>query len=173
MASSLELTNSSFLSGTSNLILSNLGSAYFFNGEFKKAAVIYQKAVKLHPSDARLWANAGEAAMQTNVDATPYFKKAIELTTAQLKVNPDHSDALSLAASSYAAVGDRSESRRYIARVLDEGHPDVYALYDVAVAYTRLGDETDRQKTLDRMVAMGYSKELIARDANLKPRRTK
>lgn len=170
LPNAIKAWRASLQSGVTAPALSNLGSAYFFSGEFQKAAESYRKAVALHPNDARLWANTGEALVQTGKDGTPYFKKALGLTLAQLKVNPNLGESLSLAASSYAAVGNAADSRKYIAKALTVAQHDVYALYDVAVAYTRLGDTVHRQQTLDRMVSMGYSRELIEKDANLNPR---
>ena len=147
--------------------LSNLGSAYFYNQNFNKAVETYEKSLKLHPEDARLWSNTGDAVMHTGRDASPYFEKAIELTQAQLKINPNDGNLLGLAAACYAALGKDEESRDYIARALTAAKDNPDALYGIAVAYGRLGEEAKKEDMLKRMIAGGYPRKLIYTDANL------
>lgn len=146
--------------------LSNLGSAYFFNGEFDKAADAYLRATELRPTDARLWANAGDAIMQTGGDPERYFKKSVDLALQQLAISPDDAMLLSILGSSYAALDERAESMHFIDRALSARGDDVYVLYHVAVALNRLNKPDRRDKVIERMVAQGYSKTLIERDAN-------
>jgi tetratricopeptide (TPR) repeat protein len=147
--------------------LSNLGSAYFFNGQYQLAFETYGKAVKLSPMDPRLWANKGEAAMQIGMNADEFFQRAVDLCQEQYKVNPDNGEIVSLLASSHAALGNVGPSETMVQRALTLAQNDVYVLYDVAVAYARLGKEQQKDETIERMTRLGYSSTLVSQDANL------
>lgn len=146
--------------------LSNIGSAYYFRGDFEQALISYGKAIEINASDYRIWMNAGEAAFHAGKTTEEYYQKAIELAESGLAINPDHAETLSALAQCYASVGDEIKAQLYIQRALRSAGNDIYVLYDVAVAYSRLGDSSSMADTLNRMVANGYSRTLINRDAN-------
>ena len=52
------------------------------------------------------------------------------------------------------------------ARALAVGRDNMDTLYSIALAYARMGDDTNEKATLDQMVAMGYSRKLLEKDAN-------
>lgn len=151
--------------------MSNLGSAYFFNGNYEQAAEMYREATELRPDDPRVWANVGEAAIQIGADATAYFEKVVELGGPQLAINPDRPALLAVMASSFAALGNKEESLRYVDQALSLAQGDVYVLYYVAVAFARLENQERRDEIIGQMLAMGYSETLIQRDANFETRR--
>ncbi len=149
--------------------LSNLGSAYYYEGNFEQALATYKRAIELNDSDYRLWLNAGEAAYHLSGEpAEPYYAKAVELGSVRLGVNPDAAEVLSALALANSSLGNEADGRRQAEQALVNGSSDIYILYDVAVAYSRLGDVEQRDKLLKQMVANGYSETLIARDANFK-----
>ena len=152
-------------------VLSNLGSAFYFDGDFLRAAESFIKAIELHPDDARFWANAGDAVMQTSQDEREYFSTAVRLAMQQLTINPETPELLSLVAASHAALNQKKESLHYIKLALSLGGNNIFVLYDVAVAFSRLGLIKRKQEVLQQLVALGYSQTLLDRDANFIIRR--
>ncbi len=148
--------------------LSNLGYAYFMEGKFLQALASYKQAIAINEGDYRMWLNAGEAAFHCDVDEMPYYTKSMELAQRQLSINPDAADVLSALALTTATVGDKASSKDYVYRAQIADGNDVYVLYDVAVAYSRMGLMEERDKTIEKMLLNGYSKTLIGMDANFK-----
>ncbi|XOV86284.1 MAG: TIR domain-containing protein [Pseudomonadota bacterium] len=149
---------------------SNLGSAYFFARRFDLALTAYQKASQINDKDYRMWLNSGEAAHYLpNEDSRPFYQKAVQLAKAAWRVNPDAADVLSALALAHASLGDKTQARDYIAEALQRSR-DIYVLYDVAVAFRRLGEQGETDALIKEMVASGYSRVLIEQDANFSPR---
>ncbi len=160
--------NQSLMEQPSATTHANLGAAYFFNHQYSRAAESYEAALELSPSNHELWGNLGEALMHGNADYEAAFEKAITLAESETSINPNNTEALSGLASYYAAVGNELESLKNLDKVLTVAEDDVYTAYDVAVSYARLQNGAEKQAWLDKLVAMGYSKSLINRDANFK-----
>jgi tetratricopeptide (TPR) repeat protein len=147
--------------------LSNLGTAYYFEGDFSQALISYKKALDINAKDYRLWLNAGEAAFHGGREPEPYYNQSIALAEAQLAINPDEAEILSSLALSYASLEQADIARGHISRALTYEN-NIYVLYDVAAAYSRLGEAEQMEQMLEKMISNGYSKTLIERDANFK-----
>jgi tetratricopeptide (TPR) repeat protein len=148
--------------------LSNLGSAYYFKQDFKQALTSYEQAIEINSRDYRMWLNAGEAAFHGKQGADRFYRQAIRLAEAQLKINPDEAEIQSALALCYASLGEAITARRHIDNALIYGGNDIYVLYDVAVAHARLGETSVMNETIQKMISIGYSPTLIDRDANFK-----
>ncbi len=150
----------------SPVTLANLGSAYFFNGQFEQAANTYRMALDMSPENDRFWANVGESLMHSGEPDQDYFKRAVALAETRLDINPEDVEVISGLAVYHASLGNRSSSLAYVDRSLLLAGKDVYTVYDVAVARARLGDADETLELLRRLLEMGYSRTLIDRDAN-------
>jgi len=148
--------------------MSNLGSAYYFRGDYQRALEIYKQAIEINQSDYRMWMNAGEAALHSGVDPASYYRQSVLLGEQQLQINPDDAEIVSAMAQSHAALGDSARALQLINQSLLLGSGNVYVLYDVAVAYSRLGNLEAMNATLKQMKNNGYSAVLIEKDANFK-----
>ncbi len=151
---------------------SNLGSAYFFERRFDLALTAYQQASKLNDNAYRMWLNSGEAAHYLpDEDSGPYYSRAVQLAKEARTVNPDAADVLSALALATATVGDSAEAEHYIEEALARSR-DIYVLYDVAVAFTRLGERSNAKSTLQEMIHKGYPQLLVDKDVNFDPKET-
>jgi len=147
--------------------LSNLGSSYFFKKEFSQAANMYKKVIRIAPEDHEHWGNAGEALMYTGSDDyVGYFQRAIELAEPLLAIDSKDYKTLSILATYYAALNDADKADNLLAKVQTLQSDDVYLVYDVARTMARLGRKDKGRQLLGQLVSMGYSKTLIALDAN-------
>lgn len=153
----------------SSTTYANLGSAHFFLGEFEASAKMYERAIALAPDDHRTWGSAAEAYYFSGSERyADYYAKAIELANAQLAINPNDYGTLAALAAYRSAMGQAEDAIAELdkARALNED--DIYLAYDAAIVYSRLGRKDETEQALVELMALGYSKRLIAMDANFR-----
>jgi len=157
-----------------SLAYSNAGSSLYFLGRFEDAADMFQKSVELAPDDFQNWGNLGDAyrhAEQLSDLAEPMYRNAIKLAREQLEVNSSDIIILTLIGHYYAAIGEREQALQYSARANALGSQDVLVNYNTAVTMCSLNELEAALDALERAVELGYSRDLIGVDANLKPLR--
>jgi serine/threonine-protein kinase len=141
----------------------NLGVAYFGLIRYAEAATAYEEAAKLDPQQYVIWGNLGEALYyggKKDQSVAP-LRKAVELTEAELKVNPHDPNLLSSAAGYYSLLGDRKHALAYIAQALQYGRNDKQILLDAASVYNESGEPGLAVEFLAKMVQAGYTPEKI------------
>lgn len=72
--------------------LTNLGSSYYYAGQFQKAIEMQQRAIDLAPDDHRVWGRLAESyrhAGNNDERALAAYQKATELATANLAINEE------------------------------------------------------------------------------------
>jgi tetratricopeptide (TPR) repeat protein/predicted Ser/Thr protein kinase len=141
----------------------NLCTSYFGLTRFDEAAAACQEAIKLDPQQYVTWGNLGEAfyyAGKKDLSVAPY-RKAVELASGELKVNPRDPDVLSSLASYYSMLGDRKHALLYIGQALQYGHNDKAILMDAASVYNHLGESGLAIEWLAKAVQAGYTPDKI------------
>jgi tetratricopeptide (TPR) repeat protein/predicted Ser/Thr protein kinase/TolB-like protein len=141
----------------------NLCTSYFGLTQFAEAAAACQEAIKLDPQQYVTWGNLGEAfyyAGKKDQSVAPY-RKAVELASGELKVNPHDPDVLSSLASYYSMLGDRKHALLYLGQALQYGHNDKAILMDAASVYNHLGESGLAVEWLAKAVQAGYTMDKI------------
>jgi serine/threonine-protein kinase len=119
----------------------NLGFVYYSTGRFEEAAREFRLAVEDVESAVR-WGNLGDAYRQLgrSAEARQAYGRAIELGTAQLRVNPRDGQARAELAMWLAGDGRCGQARQETARATVDaaGNPTVH--YYAAVASSICGD---------------------------------
>jgi len=147
--------------------LANLGSAHFFRREYDRAGRMYVKAIGLAPENHEYWSALGEAESFAGKHSyREHYEKALELAEPRLAINPNDTMLLSAVCTYYAALGREAEADAVISRLLAQNITDVYTVYDIARANARLGRESATRQYMQQLVDMGYSRNLLALDAN-------
>lgn len=146
---------------------SNLGYANFFLGRFDAAVVLFTQARDLSPEDHRIWGNLADA-LRYQVAGTEKslaaYSRAVVLATTNVEINPRDTDSYSRLAIYHAVLGNDHLALESIARSLSQAPDDFLVLYDVAVAYTVLGQTELAVDSIEAAVKAGYPLVLIKSD---------
>ncbi|HXZ80407.1 MAG TPA: protein kinase [Terriglobales bacterium] len=124
---------------------SNLGAAHFYLRQFGEAASNYENAVTLDPRRSSLQGNLAEAYYWVpgkRQESLAIFRKALEQTREDLKVNPRDGMTLSELAFYSAALGDANGSQAYSRQALAVGASDPEVLLKIAQAAAFLRQDT-------------------------------
>ena len=129
----------------------------FQGGDFERAVSLYETATKLRPDDFQALCllegallKIGRAEQHAEV-----ARRAMQAIDRQLAIDPRDGRALQLGATSAARLGLRDKTRDLAGRAL-KARPDAFATYyNVACAYSILGDIDDALEMLDHAVQHG------------------
>ena len=139
----------------------------FQGGDFERAVSLYETATRLRPDDFQALCllegallKIGRAEQHAEV-----ARRAMQAIDRQLAIDPRDGRALQLGATSAARLGLRDKTRDLAGRAL-KARPDAFATYyNVACAYSILGDIDDALEMLDHAVQHGRGNlEWIERD---------
>jgi len=142
---------------------SNTGTVRYYLGQYAEAAELYRKAIELAPADHRLWGNLADA-LQYGAhpeEATPNYRRALELADGELAVNPKHAVNQAQAAYYASRLGEKDRARRSIAAALAAGGGDYEAQYYVALAELGLGDPSTALVHARMARKLGYPESLM------------
>jgi len=147
----------------SELACSDLGSAYFFQGNYQKAAREFQEAINFSPKEADSWGFLADSYYYSGdrSRAMPAYRHAIELGEDSLKVNPNDSASLGLLADFHAMVGERGQALSEIDRALASGQPDQTLYFNACEVYDEVGEKEIALEWLAKALAAGYPPYLV------------
>jgi eukaryotic-like serine/threonine-protein kinase len=144
----------------------NLGMAYTGIKKWTDAVNAYQEAIKIDPQPSVTWGNLGGALYysgQKEASGKPY-RKAVELSLEELKVNPNDPLVLSSLAGYYSMLNDRQHALEYLRQALEHGRNDKEILLDAAGVYNQLGETGPAIEWLRKAVQAGYTIDRIRND---------
>jgi TolB-like protein/Flp pilus assembly protein TadD len=129
----------------------------FQSGEFERAVPLYEAAIQLRPDDYQALSllegsllKLGRMEQQAEV-----ARRAMQAIDRQLAIDPLDGRALQLGTTNAARLGLRDKARDLAERAL-KARPDAFSsYYNVACAYSILGDVDDALALLDRAVQHG------------------
>ena len=148
----------------------NLAAVMFFEGDYAGAVSLYERAVQAAPEDSMYRRGLGDAVYYRDGRdaAIPVFRKAIELAKIQLEINPDNYDAPTTLLVGYASVGDHDSHLEFQGRIAAERWRDPQALYDLAVAASRIGDMDGSREYAVQAFRGGYPRALLVADPDIR-----
>ncbi len=139
---------------------SNLGSIYFFHDEnFRAAADMFMKALKLDSSNYVIWGNVASAYYQIpgyREKSYKFFNRAVDLGEKSLLINPNDPGTISNLASYYSMLNDKEKSIRYLEKSLTLAPNDVEIGARGVVAYEVLRERGKAIKLAEKIVERGY-----------------
>jgi tetratricopeptide (TPR) repeat protein len=155
----------------SNLVLSNIGLAAYYAGDFERAARMQRQALAEAPEDYRLWSRLGDAERQRGSyeDARDAYNEAMRFASRATELNPVDVQALRFLSLIYSHSGDDAAAVAAIERAR-ELQPDAsITSYYASKVYLNAGDIDRAYAELDEALARGYSKEIAEADPDLAP----
>ena len=143
----------------------NLGSVYYWLGDYEQAASQYEIAVDLQPDDFRLWANLGDAQRElATVDESAAYRKARDMITQELAVNPDDTGTLIGLAAVQAGLGESNHADELLTQHASSAVGDPGIGYVVAVTYARIGNTGKALDWLESSVNEGFPLFIVEAD---------
>jgi len=144
----------------------NLGSVYFYLGDFPQAAQSYAKAVELDRQDSAMLGNLAEAYYWIpgkEQQAQMTYRAAIALAEQELKVNPRDAVLASYMGVYHAMMGDAADAKTWTSRALktDSSDPDV--LLNASLASIHLGQDQLAIEYLRKAVDAGVKPDTVLR----------
>jgi TolB-like protein/DNA-binding winged helix-turn-helix (wHTH) protein/tetratricopeptide (TPR) repeat protein len=159
----------------SHVLLSNIGLAHFYRGEYERAAEFQRKAVEVQPREVRAWARLAAALRQLPDEQGSYreaLERAIRLLLQRLALNPGSTTDLSILATSYAWIGDRQEAEHALARLRDLAPDQAQTWYTGAKVAIALGELEIAAEHVREALQRGYPVAIARVDPELEPIRS-
>jgi len=147
---------------------SNLGTLDFFDRQYAASATDFEQALKINDRDGRIWRNLGWSYYWGGQkDKAPEdFRRSVDLFEQQLKVNPNDTSAMILAADDYSMIGEKGKAESLLAKGLANSSDAESAFRGVEI-YENLGKRDEALKWLGTAVQRGYVITEIERDPSL------
>ena len=116
---------------------SNLGTLYYFEGDFERAAGFFREALALEGNRWDIWGNLAHIYEHLGLrrQAAEAFSRARELVLQELRVNPRDASLYVELADHHAALGDMGRARQALSDALQLGPQDAQTLFRIAVFY--------------------------------------
>ena len=137
----------------------NLGTSYLGLHKLKEAADAYQEAVALDPKQYVTWGNLASAQNYSGSKdkARASYNEAIELASAELKINPQDAEIMSDLAIYYATIDNRQQALSYLDQALQHGHSNKEIMACAAQVYNQLGETGLALEWMSKAIDAGYS----------------
>jgi len=152
--------------GPSAQAYSNLGVLQHQRHDYKAAVAAYQKAIELRPNSAATYRNLGDAwfRLGDRQQSQSAFRKAVDLSEADLKVNPTDPLALVSSAIYLAKIGNTQTARARMERATSLAPKNNRIHQRAAVVRVLLGDRRGALESLKLAIENGYPRTAIAED---------
>ena len=148
------------------------GRACLSQGRLAEAARLFAEAAQLRRDDyqALLLGGAVFAGLGRQAEAESAYRQGLEVVENHLQLYPDDARALYLGATAWCQLGERARALDWARRALAVDPEEPITLYNVACAYSLLGQVEEAVDTLIAAVTKGYThKAWIQNDADFKP----
>jgi len=149
--------------------------ACFAQGKFERAAALFERAAEIKPDDyqslcllIQIYHSLGR-----DPDAQDAARRGIERAECELTLHPENSRAAYLGAKALVTLGQSDRAKEWLNRSIAIDPEDLLTQYNVACAYTALGDTEAAFDLLERLLpnANHETKAWIKYDSDFDPLR--
>ncbi|MDH3417623.1 MAG: hypothetical protein OEM64_15045, partial [Gammaproteobacteria bacterium] len=149
------------------VIYTNLGTLFYYQGQYERSVEMHQYAVDIAPDNFRAWGKLAAAAryvpgMEEQSEAA--YREAIALAEGAMEINPANSETLAYLAAYYVNISEKGKAQLLISRALKQEFDNPEFHYFHAIVSVALGDTDNVLESLEKAVAKGYSRRLIEFD---------
>jgi eukaryotic-like serine/threonine-protein kinase len=157
---------------------SNLGTLYYFEGEYHRSAEAFRKALSINQGDYKVWNNLAGALESAGEmgDALAAYRRAKLLAEQELRVNPRNVDVHMVLAPCYWVLDEKIKSKKSLEQVLQAQPDSPHILFRLAVFHElRLGQRDEALKWLTKAIERGQTwgevdRTPLLRDLRMDPR---
>lgn len=160
---------------------SNLFDAYYFHGrdafvqgQFEKAAKLFERAGEVRPDDYQAPALLKQVyrALGRETERSAAQRRTLDAIERRLRTTPDDSRALCFGSINLWEMGQREKGLQWLERALASDPEDAVNLYNCACSFTTMGDFERAIDCLERSVKKGMAQmDWITHDTDLDPLR--
>jgi lipoprotein NlpI len=125
------------------------GNGYHEKGDYDRAILDYDQAIRLNPSHANAFSNRGVAYARKGD-----YDRAIQDYDEAIRLNPNHADAFSNRGVAYGRKGDYDRAIQNYDEAIRLNPNHANALYNRGNAYKRKGDYDQAVKDYDRVIRL-------------------
>jgi eukaryotic-like serine/threonine-protein kinase len=139
---------------------SNLGQTFFLERKFEEAIAAFEEATILGKRQIQSHGNLARAYYwypPQHRKAKSELEKAIELSDAALRINPNDADVHTLVAEYFAMLGQRDQALEHLQTAMELRPGDPETEYYAAKVYNLLGNREQALNWLEKSVNSGYS----------------
>jgi serine/threonine protein kinase/tetratricopeptide (TPR) repeat protein len=142
---------------------SSMGTIYYRQGEYQKAANAYEAALLIRPLGAITHRNLGDAytRLGRRDDARRAYRQAVQRAQAEVAVRPTDARALARLAVYHAKAGDDDAARRHLAQAERLAATDGYVWLRSGVVHALAGRSDQALGAIERALKAGLSKRDI------------
>jgi tetratricopeptide (TPR) repeat protein len=154
---------------------SNLGTIYYFEGDYQRAADYFAEAIAIERGRFDVWGNYAHTLdlLGKKQQAQDAHREARRLVLDELNVNPNDASLYVELAAYQAALGDLDEAQRTLSNALKRAPDDATTQFRIAVFYEyKLHAREEALKWLTKAVEGGYLWHEIDRAPELRDLRT-
>jgi eukaryotic-like serine/threonine-protein kinase len=152
-------------------IYSNSGTVHFYLGHYARAVDMFEKAIQHGgEKDYQVWGNLADGYRWSpgNAEKAPAaFEKAMQLVTAELRVNPKDAEAHCDFALYLAKTGNFNRALQEIKSAFDCDSSDVYIWGKAATVYELAGRREEALRAVQRALEGKYSARELANEPEL------
>jgi tetratricopeptide (TPR) repeat protein len=132
--------------------LNNLGATLAYLGRDAEALPLYQQAVALQPASHMYWINLGDSQRRLGHarEAIAAYKRALNLTSANLQINPSSGSIRAFKAYAQARLGQKSDAEQEIGQALQAPTNDNQLIRNAILTYEALGNRDMAFKVASR-----------------------
>jgi serine/threonine-protein kinase len=152
---------------------SNMGTLYYWRGDYTKAVDAYEKAIALAPHQPEVHGNLGDALQRLgrSREAEASYQRALEGVRRLLAVKSNDPSNLAALGLYQAKLGQRAAAAASIAKAEAASPDDGDVLYVSALVHALAGERDAACTALTAALAKGASAEVVRRADELRPLR--
>lgn len=150
-----------------DIAYANVGVIYYLMGQLSDAVVMLEEAINLAPEDPYHWSNLADVFRQIpgrQSDALNAYRRAAEIGSALLEVNPGDTEMQTNQAHCLARLGDDAAALSMIDAVLAEAPGDPYAYYYAALIHLEAGRNDAALEAIEQALALNYPVQHLRAD---------
>jgi serine/threonine protein kinase len=143
----------------------------FQQGRFEQAAQLFEAAAQAREDyQSRFFAAQSYAAMGREAEAESAYRRAMDVATQHLELNPDDPRAATMVAVSYCRLGEPEKGLEWAERATAIDPEDAGVRYNVACLYSLEGETEKAVACLEEAVERGFGNaSWIEHDPDLDP----